>query len=132
MRVTVIGTGYVGLVQGACLSATGNHVICVDRDESKITSLLEGVIPIYEPGLEDIVAKNSAAGRLEFTTDLGSAVRNADSSPRSATPPGPRAGDLDRGLHPERRSRSVRMRRRHDSAVGDGDGHGAVLAGLVP
>ena len=77
MRITVVGTGYVGLVTGACLSETGNHVTCVDKDKSKIDALLEGRIPIYEPGLERIVRTNAAAGRLEFTTDLGAAVRDS-------------------------------------------------------
>ena len=74
MKVTVIGTGYVGLVTGACLSDMGNHVVCVDLDESKIRTLNEGGIPIHEPGLKDIIAKNVKAGRLEFTTDLKWAV----------------------------------------------------------
>ena len=74
MKVTVIGTGYVGLVTGACLSDMGNHVVCVDLDESKIRTLKEGGIPIHEPGLKDIIAKNVKAGRLEFTTDLKWAV----------------------------------------------------------
>jgi UDPglucose 6-dehydrogenase len=77
MRITVVGTGYVGLVTGACLSETGNHVTCVDKDKSKIDALLQGEIPIYEPGLERIVRTNAEAGRLEFTTDLGSAVRDS-------------------------------------------------------
>jgi len=77
MRVTVIGTGYVGLVTGACLSATGNHVVCVDKDESKIAALLRGEIPIHEPGLDALVANNVSAGRLEFTTDFHESVRSA-------------------------------------------------------
>lgn len=77
MRVTVIGTGYVGLVTGACLSATGNHVTCVDKDEEKIARLKLGEIPIHEPGLDGIVQKSAAAGRLLFTTDLPAAVQNA-------------------------------------------------------
>jgi len=76
MRITVIGTGYVGLVTGACLAETGNHVTCVDKDESKIERLRRGEIPIHEPGLDAIVAGNVATGRLEFTTDLDAAVRN--------------------------------------------------------
>ncbi|MHC4452826.1 MAG: UDP-glucose dehydrogenase family protein [Planctomycetota bacterium] len=77
MRVTVIGTGYVGLVTGSCLSATGNHVVCIDKDEAKIEALKQGVIPIHEPGLDSLVEANVAAGRLEFTTDFHSAVRSA-------------------------------------------------------
>lgn len=77
MRVAVVGTGYVGLVAGACFSDVGNHVICVDVDESKIAKLREGEIPIYEPGLAEIVQRNTKAGRLEFTTDLAYATANS-------------------------------------------------------
>ncbi|HQU17319.1 MAG: UDP-glucose 6-dehydrogenase [Chromatiales bacterium 21-64-14] len=69
MKVTIYGTGYVGLVTGACLAEVGNDVLCVDRDEAKIALLQNDGIPIYEPGLEDLVAKNRASGRLDFTTD---------------------------------------------------------------
>jgi UDPglucose 6-dehydrogenase len=78
MRVTMIGTGYVGLVSGACLSEFGHDVVCVDKDEAKIAALKSGTVPIYEPGLEDVVAANVKAGRLSFTTDLAGAVREAD------------------------------------------------------
>ncbi len=74
MKVTVIGTGYVGLVTGACLAEVGNHVLCLDIDAGKIDGLKQGRIPIHEPGLEAIVHRNAAAGRLEFTTDVGKAV----------------------------------------------------------
>jgi UDPglucose 6-dehydrogenase len=74
MKVTVVGTGYVGLVTGACLSEMGNHVVCLDIDERKIRMLKEGGIPIHEPGLEQVVHRNVAAGRLQFTTDVPSAV----------------------------------------------------------
>ncbi|MDE2368755.1 MAG: UDP-glucose/GDP-mannose dehydrogenase family protein [Burkholderiales bacterium] len=74
MKVTVVGTGYVGLVTGACLSEMGNHVVCLDIDEHKIRLLNEGGIPIHEPGLEAIVHRNAAAGRLQFTTDVAAAV----------------------------------------------------------
>ena len=74
MKVTVIGTGYVGLVTGACLSEMGNHVVCLDVDARKIEVLNSGGIPIHEPGLEEIVHRNAAAGRLEFTTDVARAV----------------------------------------------------------
>ncbi|MCZ2292984.1 MAG: nucleotide sugar dehydrogenase, partial [Burkholderiales bacterium] len=74
MKVTVIGTGYVGLVTGACLSEMGNHVVCLDVDEAKIRLLSEGGIPIHEPGLQALVQRNAAAGRLQFTTDAASAV----------------------------------------------------------
>ena len=75
MHITVIGTGYVGLVGGACLAEVGHDVICADIDEEKIASLNGGEIPIYEPGLEPLVASNLSAGRLSFTTDVEEAVR---------------------------------------------------------
>ena len=78
MRVTVIGSGYVGLVAGACLAETGNHVVCADRDEGKIAGLRKGVLPIYEPGLEQFVARNTAEGRLSFSTDIAASVRHGD------------------------------------------------------
>lgn len=78
MRIVMIGTGYVGLVSGACFADFGHHVTCVDKDRSKIDALLGGRIPIYEPGLDDLVAGNVAAGRLKFTLDLASAVPQAD------------------------------------------------------
>jgi UDPglucose 6-dehydrogenase len=74
MKVTVVGTGYVGLVTGACLSEMGNHVVCLDLDERKIRVLQDGGIPIHEPGLQEIVRRNVLAGRLQFTTDVPSAV----------------------------------------------------------
>jgi len=75
MQIGVIGTGYVGLVVGAGLAHTGNDVVCADIDEEKIRRLNRGEIPIYEPGLEDLVSENLEAGRLAFTTDVGAAVR---------------------------------------------------------
>jgi len=78
MRVAMIGTGYVGLVSGSCFSEFGVDVVCVDKDADKIAKLHDNVMPIYEPGLDDLVAKNVEAGRLSFTTDLPSAVRDAD------------------------------------------------------
>ncbi|MFY9328145.1 MAG: UDP-glucose/GDP-mannose dehydrogenase family protein [Georgfuchsia sp.] len=74
MKVTVVGTGYVGLVSGTCLADVGNDVLCLDLDAKKIRILNEGGIPIYEPGLEAMVRKNEAAGRLRFTTDIEAAV----------------------------------------------------------
>ena len=70
MRVAMIGTGYVGLVSGACFSEFGFEVICVDKDQGKIQRLKAGEIPIYEPGLDDLVKSNVEDGRLSFTTDL--------------------------------------------------------------
>ena len=78
MRITMIGSGYVGLVSGACFSDFGHDVICVDKDAAKIDALHAGRMPIYEPGLEQLVAANVAAGRLTFTTDLAAAVAGAD------------------------------------------------------
>ena len=78
MRITVFGSGYVGLVTGTCLADAGNHVVCVDVDAAKVALLNSGGVPIYEPGLEPMVAANRAAGRLSFTTDIASAVDHAD------------------------------------------------------
>jgi len=78
MRVTMVGTGYVGLVSGACFADFGHQVICVDKDAGKIDRLQQGIMPIFEPGLEDLVASNVKAGRLSFTTDLSEAVKEAD------------------------------------------------------
>src|SRR6516162_8382476 len=78
MRIAVIGTGYVGLVSGACFSEFGVSVVCVDKEEAKIARLRRGEMPIYEPGLEGLVAANVAAGRLSFTTEIRAAVEGAD------------------------------------------------------
>lgn len=76
--VTVIGTGYVGLVTGACLADLGHHVVCLDVDANRVARLQAGEIPIYEPGLDDVVARGIAAGRLEFTTDVEAATQHGD------------------------------------------------------
>src|SRR6201989_2991410 len=77
MRIAMIGTGYVGLVSGACFADFGHQVTCVDKDASKIEALLRGEIPIFEPGLDALVAANVKAGRLAFTTDLTAPVAEA-------------------------------------------------------
>ncbi len=77
MKIAMVGTGYVGLVSGVCLSDFGHEVVCVDRDAAKIARLRAGEVPIYEPGLQSLMARNIAAGRLGFTTDLAAAVAEA-------------------------------------------------------
>src|SRR5215204_3585202 len=78
MRVAMIGSGYVGLVSGACFADFGHHVTCVDKDANKIAALKRGEMPIFEPGLADLVASNVREGRLTFATELAEAVRRAD------------------------------------------------------
>lgn len=78
MKVVVIGTGYVGLVSGACIADLGTEVVCIDKDASKIATLLSGGIPIFEPGLKEVVARNRSNGRLAFTRDLSDALKGAD------------------------------------------------------
>ena len=68
MRISIFGSGYVGLVTGACMAETGNHVVCVDIDEDRINRLNAGEVPIYEPGLNDFLGRNRESGRIEFTT----------------------------------------------------------------
>ena len=77
MKLCIIGTGYVGLVSGVCFSDLGNEVVCVDTDEKKINNLKNSIVPIYEPGLDELLKKNYEAGRLSFTTDLSAAVKNS-------------------------------------------------------
>src|SRR5687767_11233459 len=77
MKIAVVGSGYVGLVLGACLAENGNDVTCIDKDAAKVRTLRRGIMPIYEPGLEEMVKRNRAVKRLEFTTDLPRAVRGA-------------------------------------------------------
>ena len=78
MRLTMVGTGYVGLVTGVCFSETGNDVTCLDIDQSKIDQLKRGESPIYEPGLSEMIGRNLKSGRLEFTTDKQAAYRDAE------------------------------------------------------
>src|SRR5690606_31101173 len=78
MRITMVGTGYVGLVTGTCLASTGNEVTCLDVDQEKISLLNQGISPIYEPGLEEMIRRNIKAGRLHFTTDKQIAYQQAE------------------------------------------------------
>ena len=78
MKLCMIGSGYVGLVSGVCFSDLGNDVICVDNDLKKIDALTRGIIPIYEPGLEELVIKNTKQNRLRFSTNLKDAVKKSD------------------------------------------------------
>ncbi|WP_457574979.1 UDP-glucose dehydrogenase family protein [Desulfolithobacter sp.] len=93
MNITMIGTGYVGLVTGTCFAEFGHNVTCVDKIEEKITSLKNGQIPIYEPGLDALVAKNVSEGRLHFTTDLAEAVPEAEAIFIAVGTPSSRRGD---------------------------------------
>ena len=78
MKIAVVGTGYVGLVQGTCLAESGNDVVCVDKVASKIEGLVQGRVPIYEPGLAELVHRNLRDGRLSFTTNLAEGIREAE------------------------------------------------------
>ena len=77
MKIAVVGTGYVGLVTGTCFAETGNHVTCVDINEEKVKQMQAGIIPIYEPGLEDLFKRNTEEGRLDFTTSLQEGITGA-------------------------------------------------------
>ena len=78
MKLCMIGTGYVGLVSGVCFSDLGNDVICVDKDHDKIKNLKQGIIPIYEPGLKELVLKNYKNKRLKFSTNLSNSIKKSD------------------------------------------------------
>jgi UDPglucose 6-dehydrogenase len=93
MKITMIGTGYVGLVTGTCFAEFGHHITCVDKDQKKIDMLINGSIPIYEPGLDSLVAKNMKEGRLAFTTSLPEAVAGAEAIFLAVGTPSSRRGD---------------------------------------
>src|SRR3546814_17574848 len=92
MRIAMVGTGYVGLVSGACFSEFGTDVVCVDKDAGKIERLERGGVPIFEPGLDALVASNREAGSLSFTTDLQAAITGADAVFTASGPPTGRPG----------------------------------------
>jgi UDPglucose 6-dehydrogenase len=93
VKLAVIGTGYVGLVSGTCFSEFGHSVVCVDKDQEKIKALNDGHVPIYEPGLQELVTKNAAEGRLRFTSDTAEAVGSADAVFIAVGTPSSRRGD---------------------------------------
>src|SRR6478609_4426056 len=95
MKVAVVGTGYVGLVTGTCLAESGNDVVCVDNNPRKIETLNQNKLPIYEPGLLELVLRNKDDGRLRFTTDLAAAVRTARLVFIAVGTPQSEAGDAD-------------------------------------
>ena len=96
MKIAIVGTGYVGLVTGTCFSEFGHHVTCIDKDQSKVDGLNNGVMPIFEPGLEDMVARNAKEGRLQFTSSLADGIKDAEVIFIAVgTPPRPQDGHAD-------------------------------------
>ncbi len=113
MKICIFGAGYVGLVAAACFAESGNSVIAVDVDEAKIEGLKQGIIPIYEPGLKEMVLRNQAEGRLSFTTDAVSAVQSS-------------LVMFHRRRHPPRRRRLRRPEIRSGCGPRDRPGHGRL------
>ncbi len=141
MRVAMIGSGYVGLVSGACFADFGHEVVCVDKAQDKIDALLAGRMPIYEPGLAELVAANVRAGRLSFTTDLAEAVRDAEAVFIAVGTPS-RRGDGHADLsyvHAAAREIGAALGQRHTVVVtkstvpvGTGDEVERILADVTP
>ena len=102
MKIAMVGSGYVGLVSGACFADFGHDVVCIDKDASKIERLREGIMPIYEPGLDALVDSNARAGRLTFTTDLAEGIEGGHPQPPGRWPRRP-------VFRPCRRPRSRRI-----------------------
>ena len=121
MKIAMIGTGYVGLVSGVCFSDFGHEVICVDKDPRKVEMLERGDVPIFEPGLQQLMSNNVEAGRLTFTQDLARAIEGADAvfigvgTPTRRGGPGPAAGKRGRPSPP--RIFSTICRRGPETAV---------------
>ena len=136
MNISVVGTGYVGLVVGACLAETGNQVVGADIDERKIDGLKQNILPIYEPGLDRLVERNQAAGRLRFTTDVAGAIAASDVVFIAVGTPPDEDGSADlapraRRRRHDRATHGARDRRRHqvDRAGRDGGEGGRGGAG---
>jgi UDPglucose 6-dehydrogenase len=140
MRIAMIGTGYVGLVSGACLSDFGHNVVCVDTDPAKIEALRRAEIPIFEPGLGEIVASNLSAGRLSFTTDLRAGVRGAQAifiAVGTPSVPGEDRADLSYVFEAARQIAAVLdgytvIVTKSTVPVGTGDAIGRIIAEAAP
>ncbi|HDQ72838.1 MAG TPA: UDP-glucose/GDP-mannose dehydrogenase family protein, partial [Chloroflexi bacterium] len=117
-KICVIGVGYVGLVTGACLADLGNHVTCLNRDQEKADNLQKGILPIYEPGLEEIVQRNNAAGRLHFTTSYDEAMEGVDFVFIAVGTPSGDGGEADLA-HVEAAARGVARRIDHPIVIVD-------------
>src|SRR5947208_16773362 len=94
-KISVVGAGYVGLVTGACFADLGNQVTCIDIDQSRINALKQGSIPIYEPGLEELVQRNATSGRLRFTTEYSDGVPGPEFAFIAGGPPSGASGEAD-------------------------------------